>query len=150
MPGGRPTIRTEAVVAELLERISNGEPLTKICADEHMPAFTTVWRWEADDEEFRKLSTHALRHGTHYLAHECLEIADDEDIDVQVKKVRIDTRLRLIGKWNAKAYGDATMIKHADAEGEKIKPDDISTMTRLASIAQALVNRLDGSTDEPG
>lgn len=110
---GRPSKSTPAIVDELCERIINGEPLTKICRDGHMPSFGTVWRWEREDEEFRELATRALRYGTHYLAHECIEIADGSD-DPATKRIRIDTRLRLIGKWNSKAYGDKIDVTTTD------------------------------------
>ena len=103
---GRPSSKTETVVAEIIERLSSGEPLARICDDDHMPHFSTVWRWEEDDEEFRKLSQRARAHGTHFIADDCIRIADDDQLDAPDKRVRIDTRLRLIGKWNAKVYGD--------------------------------------------
>ena len=53
-----------------------------------------------------KLSARALEQGAHYLAHDCLRIADDPDIDSRHKRIMVDTRLRLIGKWNAKRFGD--------------------------------------------
>ena len=110
MPAGRPSTKTPEVVNEIIERLANGEALARICRDAHMPHFSTVWRWEEDDEEFRKLSLRAREHGTHYMADDCLRISDDEDLDPADKRVRIDTRLRLIGKWNRKVYGDKTLI----------------------------------------
>ena len=49
------------------------------------------------------------------MAEECIDISDDPELDPQDKRVRIDTRLRLIGKWNAKRYGDK--IEH-EVSGE--------------------------------
>lgn len=112
---GRPSKKTPEVVAEIIERLSNGEPLSRICQEHHMPSFSTVWRWEEDDEEFRKLSTRAREHGTHYIADDCIRISDDENLDPADKRIRIDTRLRLIGKWNAKRYGDK--IDHTSSDG---------------------------------
>jgi len=103
---GRPSKRTEAVETELFERLAKGEPLARICDDDHMPDFSTVWRWEESDENFRKLSARARALGTHWIADDCLRIADNPTLEPADKRVRIDTRLRLIGKWNAKAYGD--------------------------------------------
>lgn len=138
---GRPSSKTPEVVAEIIERLSGGEPLARICTDDHMPHFSTVWRWEDDDEEFRKLSTRAREHGTHFMADDCLRIADDPGLEPPDKKVRIDARLRLIGKWNAKKYGDATTVKHADADGEKLQLDDVGRATRLASIFAQIEDR---------
>ncbi len=80
--------------------------MRKICSLAHMPGITTVFKWEAEIPEFAKLSARAREHGTHVLADQCLEIADDPSLDPADKRVRIDTRIRLIGKWNAKRYGD--------------------------------------------
>ena len=71
-----------------------------------MPGFTTVWEWERENDDLAKLSARARELGTHFMADDCLRIADDSEIDPQNKRIMVDTRLRLIGKWNAKAYGD--------------------------------------------
>lgn len=110
MPGGRPSKKTSGVVEEICDRLSNGEPMARICKDEHMPAFRTVLRWEDEDEEFRRVSARAREYGTHHMADDCLRIADDEDLEPADKRVRIDTRIRLIGKWNSKIYGDKTLL----------------------------------------
>lgn len=110
MPAGRPSKRTPEVESELFERMAKGEPLARICADDHMPDFSTVWRWEEADEEFRKLSVRARQLGTHFMADDCIRIADDPALEPADKRVRIDTRLRLIGKWNAKNYGDKLAV----------------------------------------
>ena len=44
--------------------------------------------------------------GTHNLADECLEIADRPGLDPADRRVMIDTRLKLIGMWNRKDYGE--------------------------------------------
>lgn len=137
MPGGRPSLKTEEVVNEIVERLSNGEPLARICDDDHMPHFSTVWRWESDDEEFRKLSARAREYGTHYMADDCLRIADDDDLEPSDKKVRIDTRIRLIGKWNAKSYGDKQSVEHSGPNGGPIQTADVSE-TALIEEAKRL------------
>lgn len=82
-----------------------------------MPAYGTVLRWEAENQQFREHSARAKQHGTHFLADDCLRIADDETLDPADKRIRIDTRLRLIGKWNAKAYGDKITQEHTGPNG---------------------------------
>jgi hypothetical protein len=86
-----------------------------------MPSYMAVWRWEKANEEFRELSAYAREIGTHHIADDCLNIADDPTLEPQDKRVRIDTRLRLIGKWNAKRYGDAVQMKHTDADGGPVQ-----------------------------
>lgn len=107
----RPSGRTPEIVEAICLRLSHGETLQKICSDDDMPNYSTIWRWEQEDAEFCTLSAHAREIGTHYIADDCINIADNPAIEPADKRVRIDTRLRLIGKWNSKKYGDSTTVK---------------------------------------
>jgi hypothetical protein len=113
------------MIEAICERLANGETLKSICSDVDMPNYVTVWRWEQEDAEFCKLSARAREAGTHHMADDCIQIADNPSIDPADKRVRIDTRIRLIGKWNAKRYGDSTQIKHADADGNKLSVGNV-------------------------
>lgn len=113
MPGGRPSSFTQEIADEICRELANGKPMARICDRDDMPNYTTVMRWEQDNPEFRQLSARAKQNGTHFLADDALRIADDETIDTQRAKLMIDTRLRLIGKWNAKAYGDKVEMEHS-------------------------------------
>jgi len=120
-----------------LDWMSNGESLRSFCL-EHNHAYATVWNWVedlgADDNSPR---ARAVRAGTHKMADECLEIADDGSNDwmekknqdgdnigwqlngehVQRSKLRIDTRLRLIGQWNRREYGSKQELDVAHSGG---------------------------------
>lgn len=102
----RPTDFSEEIAERICEKLAMGVPMSVICADEDMPSYTTTWRWEQKYPEFRKASAHARMAGTHYMAGDCIRISDADDIETADKRVMIDTRLRLIGKWNAREYGD--------------------------------------------
>jgi hypothetical protein len=67
----------------------------------------------------------AKQNGTHFLADDTLRIADDETIETQRAKLMIDTRLRLIGKWNAKAYGDKVTNEHVGPDGGPVQVQKI-------------------------
>ena len=108
---GRPTKYTQKLADEICTRLAGGEPFSTICRDEHMPAFCTLWRWERAHPEFKAQTQMALEHGTHYLASDCLRIADDTEMDVANRKLMVDTRMRLIGKWNRKGYGDKIEVE---------------------------------------
>ena len=41
----RPSIRTEDIINEILERVSTGETLTSICQDFHMPTLRALLKW---------------------------------------------------------------------------------------------------------
>jgi hypothetical protein len=118
MPAGRPSIYNDNMAADICEMLARGVPLAKICLADDMPTYSTVRKWEAEKPEFSALSARAKQDGTHYLADENLVIADEplpDDIDlakveINHRKLKIDTRMRLIGKWNSKAYGDKTLL----------------------------------------
>jgi len=103
---GAPSMYSKEIVEEICWRLGSGQTLKSICSLNHMPEVVTVFSWEQKYPEFAKLSMRAREHGTHVLADQCIEIADDPILDPQDKRIRIDTRIRLIGKWNAKKYGD--------------------------------------------
>lgn len=123
---GRPSKFTQAVADEIVERISAGETLRSVCRDEHMPAWQTIYDWLHKNEEFSGRIARARELGEDAIAQECVDIADNavndwmERLDkdgagvgwqlngdhVQRSKLRIDTRLKLLAKWNPKKYGE--------------------------------------------
>lgn len=105
------------VKQKVCELLAQGIPLSKICKMKDMPTYMTVLTWQKEDAEFSDSSARAKQDGTHALADEALEIADDPLIDPADKRIRIDTRIRLIGKWNARAYGDKLAHTGPDGSG---------------------------------
>jgi len=113
---GRPSKYTPALVKEICERLSQGEPLAAICRDAHMPDPSTVWDWTKEREEVSQAIARARENGEEAIAVDCLNIADSPSertalgaVDsghIQEKKLRIDTRLKLLAKWNPKKWGD--------------------------------------------
>lgn len=101
------------VIEDLMKRTEAGVPLTTICADPRMPSVRSVYAWNETDTEFAARFHAARARGVHALAEECLVIADKpaaDAVEVADKRVRIDTRLRLAGKWLPKVYGDKTLL----------------------------------------
>lgn len=112
-----PKVFEDDQVEELLDRLAKGEQLVKICADPRMPGRTAVYSWVESDGEFSERFHAARARGVHALAEECIAIADepvakDDSVAVANKRVRIDTRLRLAGKWLAKDYGDKVDVNY--------------------------------------
>lgn len=139
-------------VVELLERTEHGEPLTKICEDPRMPARRSVYEWIEADVDFSARFRAARARGVHALAEECLEIADGKAADaVQVadKRVRIDTRLRLAGKWLPSIYGDKIDVHH---NGEVVHRHDLSgySADELDALEKLVAKSADASGDQSG
>ena len=114
MPAGRPTDYNQEIAEIILDKLAEGTPMKVICKEEDMPCYMSVLRWQRRHPEFGDLVARAKVDGTHALADECIEIADDKKSDPADRRVRIDTRLRLIGKWNATIYGDKMAVGGSD------------------------------------
>ena len=140
---GRPSLYTPEIAAEICDRLSKGEPLAVICRDEHMPAYRTISDWRGAHPEFSAEFGRARDEGHDAIAADCLDIADDGTNDyktktnadgseyeafdsehVQRSKLRIETRLKLLAKWDPRRYGDKLALDHSGAIGITITSDD--------------------------
>lgn len=131
MPAGRPTLFTQALADEIAERLANGETMKSICADEHMPSPSTVFRWELAMPEFGALVTRAREAGAYAIVGESREIADDGRNDWMEKHFRdhvswvvngeavARSRLRVDQRWKEamalapRTFGQKTQIEHS-------------------------------------
>lgn len=130
-PPGRPSKKTPELCAEICARLSKGEPLAVICRDEHMPETRTVSDWKAADVEFSAEFARARDDGYDAIAAECLRIADATEHDtvmvgsgehkreaantewISRSKLRVETRLKLLAKWDPKRYGEKQQVEHS-------------------------------------
>lgn len=143
---GRPSDFTQEIADVICEQLADGESLRKICLGEDMPSKSAVFRWLLDRPDFRDQYARAREAQADAIADEILDIADDGSNDfmgedekyngdaVQRSRLRVDARKWFAGKLAPKKYGDSTMVKHADADGEKLEMDDTARATRLAAI----------------
>jgi hypothetical protein len=128
--------------AELLARTAEGEPLTRITRDEAMPARSTVYEWTESDPEFALAFRIARARGVHALADQCLEIADTPAttaVEVSDKRVRIDTRMRLMAKWLPGVYGDKVTASHVGPDGGPMRVETRLDMSRLTDEQLAVL-----------
>lgn len=117
---GRPSTYTSKSGAEVCRRLATGEPLAQICRRSHLPTKRTVSNWVNAKPDFAREFREAREEGFDALAWECLTIADDTSRDtietehgprpdnewIARSKVRIETRLKLLAKWDPRRYGD--------------------------------------------
>ena len=119
--------------------IESGNTLRSYCRQEGKPSYGTVYDWLEDDAKREKVESSRFAHardiGEEVILQECMEIADTPQVGeivtekgdgtVEVKrtdmiehrKLRIETRLKLLAKWNPKKYGDKLAHTGADGEG---------------------------------
>lgn len=148
---GRPSKYTPEIATEIAERLSMGEPLRKICRDEHMPEWRTVYDWLAKDEDLSARVARAREAGYEAMAEETLEIADncqlgqtevldDKGSKVTIedmlghRKLRIETRLKLLACWSPAKYGNKVQMS-----GDPHNPLKIEVKTEAEqSLAELL------------
>ena len=130
-PVGRPSLYTPKLAQEICERLCTGEPLAQICRDAHMPERTAVYRWMDAQEGFAQRIAHARMLGYDAIADDALTISNTPMVGVEItiddtgattekrvdmlghRKLQIETRLKLLAKWDPKRYGDLQKVEHS-------------------------------------
>ncbi len=97
--------RTEVVEAICL-RLEDGETLRAICREDGMPSYGAVYDWIEKDPEIASRFERARARGADAIAEQAMAIADDRSDDPASRRVRVETRLKLLAKWHPKRYGD--------------------------------------------
>jgi len=114
-----------AAQARIVELMCDGKTLSAICREEPgMPHRQRVYEWIEADPEFAKAMDRARDLGADAIAEEALRIADttEEGVELEIgsegttkekrgdmlghRKLRVETRLKLLAKWHPKKYGD--------------------------------------------
>lgn len=145
---GRPSLFTQEIADEICERLAKGEPLAQICKDDNMPAVRTVSDWKAAHAAFSADFAHAREEGFDQIASECLDIADETSNDtvygesgarantewISRSKLRIETRLKLLAKWDPKRYGDKVQLT-----GDGGGPLETKSTLDVASLPTAVL-----------
>ena len=129
----------EEIKDQLVDWLSEGRTLKDFCRQKGMPNYRTVYLWMDADKDFAASIAHARDMGYDVIAEEALQIADNMHMGRKVvtssgakenedtmtvteedmlghRKLQIDTRLKLLAKWNPKKFGDSTTIKGSDTE----------------------------------
>lgn len=129
---GRPSIRTEEQIEQILERVTAGEPLAQVLRTEGMPKPSTFYDWLNADADLSGRFARAREFGADAIAVEALRIADTPIEGVRRKvsedgveettedmlghrRLQVETRLKLLAKWDPKRYGDKLEV---DNKGE--------------------------------
>jgi predicted secreted protein len=155
---GRPSKYTPEIAQKMCEMLAEGIPLRQICRQEGFPEWRTVYDWMYKDEALGERGTglsaaiaRARDLGYEAIAEECLIIADsprygekqvmtDQGTATTVedmlghRKLQIETRLKLLAKWNPKKYGDRVALA-----GDADSPIKIEAETQADKLINALL-----------
>jgi hypothetical protein len=157
-PRGRPSKFVPEVVDRILTGLAQGTPLTIICEPEDMPNRDCVYEWMKEDEEFYRQIARAREAGFDRIALDAMAIADSSELDtvaferagqtVEIPdkewilrtKLRVETRLKLLAKWDPKRYGDRIATEISGPDGKPIQSQsshEISPEMQEAILSRA-------------
>jgi hypothetical protein len=123
------SVYSAAAALQICVRLSSGESLRAICRDPDMPPEGTVRGWVRDNPDgFAARYREARAMLIERWADGIIEIADDETIEPNSRRVRVDTRKWLMSKLAPHRYGDR--LAHS---GDPENP--IQVMHRRSGIA---------------
>jgi hypothetical protein len=154
-PGGewvpRPTVYTTELAEAICGRLTEGESLRKICADEGMPNKSTVLRWLANAAHaaFRDQYARARELQADLLADEIIEIADDDSEDIKLvaskdggppveivnheniqrSRLRVDARKWTAARLAPKRYGGRLINEQSSLGGKPIQTQAVPAPT---------------------
>lgn len=142
MPAGRPTNYTPELAKRLCEQLATGTSLRKLCQRDDMPAISTVYDWLWSKPEFAEQYARAKEDRAESYADEIAEIADNQELDPNSRRVMIDARKWIACKFAPRKYGDKlTVAGDKDAPLEVKNTIDVSGLSTaaLAEIAALAV-----------
>jgi len=102
----------DAVSESILERLTEGESLSTICADDAMPDRRTVQRWQLDDADFDAAVTRAREAGMHVIAEKAVAAAK-KATDASLGRLAFDADRWYLGKLS-NAFSDK--VRHVGGD----------------------------------
>lgn len=123
---GRPTIYSDELSERICQRLAAGESIRSISRDQKMPGLTTMmgWIFDGEHELFAKQYAKAREQRAEMYADRVLEEAQKpakNSVDVQRRRLFIDTIKWVACKLRPKTYGDRQVLEHQGADGGPIK-----------------------------
>ena len=104
---GRPTSYSDDVALAVCTRLSEGEALKRICADDDMPHRTTVNAWRRDRPVFSAMFARAREDAGDTLAEAAVAVAMTATPETaQAVRVKYDALRWYASKLGPKTYGD--------------------------------------------
>lgn len=137
------------ILERLLDHVANGGTVRAFCRQEGMPVNASIYGW-IEEDGFSERFARARLHGFDAMADECIAIAErpspttmngsTDSGDVQHRKLQIETRLKLLARWDPKRYGERVNVDHSGTIGSKkarnlgaLSTEELATLEALES-----------------
>jgi len=157
---GRKSQYTEEAAEQIIEMLSDGIPLREICRIDVMPAWRTVYDWMNANSDFAARIARAREMGEEAISQECLQIADTPVMGIKTvnkatgmettegdmiehRKLQIETRLKLLAKWNPKKWGDKVTLA-----GDKENPLQVEQTLDVSKLSTAALTEILAAKNE--
>ena len=140
---GRPTKRTDEKIDRVISAVSRGTPLAVVCREFDFDV-DIFGLWRKTDADLERRYRIARDLGFDAIAAEALMIADSGDKDAgstQRDKLRVETRLKLLAKWDPKRYGDRIHNEVSGPDGGPIETRNLTDEARSRRIEELLAKR---------
>lgn len=131
---------TPEICDEICLRMENGESLSKICRDDHMPAKGTVPKWAQADEAFGKQYARAREALLQHWADQIVDIADTTEADqakVALAKLQIESRKWTLAKLMPKVYGDRMQVDGSLNISHEDRLRELEEMAKAVGVSTA-------------
>ncbi len=108
-------IERETIFSEVCNLIAQGQSLRKICKAARFPSQQTIDEWILGDKgglmsvEFARAREMAAENR----AQEIIDIADDEKLSAESRRVMIDARKWIASRLLPRVYGDKQQVEHS-------------------------------------
>ena len=135
---GRPSAYTEALAAEICERLANKESMRRICTDPRMPDRTTVQEWIAKDPNFATKCARAREAQADYIVDDCADIEEKTlsgEVSPAAARAVLASKQWRAAKLAPKKYGDKLQLGGADDLPPL--PGNVTTVNTTIQISPA-------------
>lgn len=134
-------IGEQGLMSLIVEKLSEGTKPSDVARDLHLP-FMVLWEWLAADPKRQRLYDHAWEMYAQDLHAETIQIADEATVDdVQVAKLRVDTRFKASSSYDRKRFGNA--VKHeVEVVGVDIKQLLEQRRQKLEQVIEGTAERV--------
>jgi hypothetical protein len=143
---------SEPAAIEICERVSSGELLINICADEHLPTVRRVTQWLREGPEFAALYKDSINDRLTIFEEEVIKIADDASRDfrdvvrngrtarvldgdaIARAKLRVEVRLKHLKAYKPSIWGEQSTLNVK--QSDPLDLEQMSTEELAAKIAE--------------
>jgi hypothetical protein len=131
-------IGEDGLMSLIVEKMSEGTKPSDVARDLHLP-FLVLWNWLAAEPKRQQLYNHGWEMYASDLHAETIQIADEATVeDVQVARLRVDTRFKAASSYDRKRFG--TTVKHdVEVVGVDIKQLLEQRRQRIENVVDGVV-----------